>query len=151
MNFATGNVCARKGGVSTYLVRRSASDLLVPRLLRTSVQSAAAPQGDLAASTSEPNDTATKPPTKPGNLAKEALVETLQTLKSEAVTARVVLGEDVLSSLRKMLGKEYADAAIKVLDGYLGNRRLFTVIVALVDVALVWVLIKVYRTTVMYD
>ncbi|GLC42277.1 hypothetical protein PLESTB_000650800 [Pleodorina starrii] len=79
------------------------------------------------------------------DLAKEAL---LQTIKSEATTAKDVLGEGGLASLRQVLGEERAGALIGALDGLLANRRLATLIFAVADVALIWVIIKVARSAV---
>ncbi|KXZ46214.1 hypothetical protein GPECTOR_46g283 [Gonium pectorale] len=75
----------------------------------------------------------------------------MQTIKADATTAKDVLGESTLNQLKQALGEERAGQFIGALDGLLANRRLATLLFAVLDVVLIWVAIKVFRGTVMHE
>ncbi len=66
-------------------------------------------------------------------------------------TAKDVLGESTIAQLKTVLGEERSGQLISALDGFLANRRLATLIFAVVDVALIWVLIKFFKVNFFHD
>nr|ADF43167.1 182392m [Chlamydomonas reinhardtii] len=83
-----------------------------------------------------------------GELAKAALVDTM---KGEKMTAKDVLGEGTLNQLRRALGEERAGSFEGALDALLANRRLATLLFAVLDVALIVVAVKLFRSAVSQD
>ncbi|GIL83103.1 hypothetical protein Vretimale_11408 [Volvox reticuliferus] len=145
MNLAARQFCAWKVGVNTRSHCMQSAPL-VSRRLCTSLKVGAAPQDGLTANSS--NEIASPAAKSTGDLANEVL---RQALKSEATTTQAILGEDVLANLRAVLGSERARVLIGVLDAVLANRRAATLILAVLDVALIWVLVKVFRTATTHE
>lgn len=71
----------------------------------------------------------------------------MQTVKGEATTAKDVLGEATLNQLKAALGEERSSQFIGALDALLANRRLATLIFAVLDVALIVIAIKFFKST----
>ncbi|KAG2429254.1 hypothetical protein HXX76_011023 [Chlamydomonas incerta] len=72
-------------------------------------------------------------------------------MKGEKMTAKDVLGEGALNQLRQALGEERAGGIVGALDALLANRRLATLLFAVLDVALIVVAVKLFRTAVVHD
>lgn len=71
----------------------------------------------------------------------------MQTVKGEATNAKDVLGEGTISQLKQALGEERSAQFIGALDGLLANRRLATLLFALLDIGLIWFAIKFVKGT----
>ncbi|PNW81564.1 hypothetical protein CHLRE_06g251850v5 [Chlamydomonas reinhardtii] len=67
------------------------------------------------------------------------------------MTAKDVLGEGTLNQLRRALGEERAGSFEGALDALLANRRLATLLFAVLDVALIVVAVKLFRSAVSQD
>ncbi|PNH07483.1 hypothetical protein TSOC_006066 [Tetrabaena socialis] len=132
---------------------RSARAAASPQLHRPAARSQcacrAAPPDAAPAEPPAPAPAATPVPKTTGELAKEALMQIV--VSDKATTAKDVLGEGTLASLKQALGEERASTFIGALDGLLANRRMATFLFALFDIALIWVLIKGFRSTVLHE
>lgn len=76
------------------------------------------------------------------DLAKDALQE----LNADTMTTASVLGEANFARLKQALGEEKLAQITGVLDPVLKNRRLITLVSALVDVALIIAGIKAFQS-----
>ncbi|KAG2489005.1 hypothetical protein HYH03_012444 [Edaphochlamys debaryana] len=113
------------------------------------LRSAPAPPGPTDVPKADASAPAPAPqPAALSDLAKDAL---RQTVSGEKTTAKDVLGEGTLNQLKTALGEERAGQFISALDGLLANRRLATLIFAVIDVVLIVVAIKFFRSTFMHE
>ncbi|GFR40169.1 hypothetical protein Agub_g726, partial [Astrephomene gubernaculifera] len=75
----------------------------------------------------------------------------LQAIKAEGQTTKDILGETTMAQLKAALGEDRAGKLFATLDAFLAHRRLATLVFAAVDVALVWVLVKVFRVATTHE
>ncbi|KAG2437615.1 hypothetical protein HYH02_011254 [Chlamydomonas schloesseri] len=67
------------------------------------------------------------------------------------MTAKDMFGEGTINQLRRALGEQRAESVVGALDALLANRRLATLVFAVLDVALIVVAVKIFRAAVSHE